>query len=466
MQAPPSINLPSIDSKLSKTPSSGSPSSAKKVTPIGSVQSSTYRLPQSMEHLANDSFTGKQLLLQQSSIKSLPSSSYIRELFVQKYALGRILGRGASAEVFEARLKNASDGDHYPFAVKIIRRDNRMNDNTTMATELEILRRVNHAHVIRLVEVFETRDSLFLVMERAQGGDLISALANLPVYTEGAVREVFRQLLEAVEYLHSLGIVHRDLKLDNLLYDTIPSCTSSSNDETDDESTVDTNRSSTTNAAAISVKVADFGLSALLPTDKESQRNWFNFSSSPEKRDKRLTEMWGTTEYFAPEVYERHYGRQADVWALGCILFEMLTGEIAFPYKETPVGFVERLLFHGGSKPQRVFERKAGWKKLSPEAQSLIKKMLKSSPVKRLSVSECLRHPFFTNHDSEHGLKHVDSVASVQTSFSESILSEEDHSDTVVLAEAQRVLKDRTLRRQRRYAHLLAEVAARHNTKH
>lgn len=413
-----------------------------------------------MEHFARDSPTAKA-----KKLENLPSSIDIRQLFNSKYQLGSILGRGSSAEVYEARSASSNDNS-FPLAAKIIHRDNRMNDNLTMATELEILRRVQHCHVIRLVEVFETVDALYLILERAQGGDLISALAALPEYTESAIRDIFYQLLEAVDYLHSLGVVHRDLKLDNLLFDTNHQNSISSalsNDETDDDSVASKSLNSAPHLSAgnIVVKVADFGLSALLADETPSKLQLLLSNSSQlAKCDSRLSDMWGTTEYFAPEVYERRYGRQADVWALGCILFEMLTGELAFPYRETPIGIVERVLFHGGSKPLRVFERKKGWSKLSPNAQSLIKKMLKPSPSKRLSIAECLKHPWFASSSiaRPQQIKHVSSADSVQscaTCSSTISLVEES------LVEAQQVLKDRVARRERRYQNLVLEIAAR-----
>lgn len=436
-----------------RCPLQTSPVSAKKVSPLQPKSETPYRLPATSEHVSRDSLSAKKY-----NLANLPSSSEIRQRFSSKYQLGRILGRGASAEVYEARLLTSCD-ESYPLAVKIIRRDNRMNDSLTMATELEILRRVQHANVIGLVEVYETLDTLYLVMERAQGGDLLSALASMPVYTESAVRDIFRQLLEAVDYLHGLGVVHRDLKLDNLLYNTENSTSSYSDDETDDDSVSSQSRSLP--AQSISVKVADFGLSALLPEDKPSKTlSFFSSPAQQAKNDKRLKDLWGTTEYFAPEVYDRHYGRQADVWALGCILYEMLTGELAFPYRETPLGMVERVLFHGGGKPLRVFERKQGWSKLSKDAQSLIKKMLKTSPTKRFNIAECLQHPWFNSASPRPAnLKHVssaDSVRSCATCATSASVSNE-----TPLVEAQQILKERVNRRERRYQNLLLEVAMR-----
>lgn len=470
LSSPPTMNVPNVEKpfKMShqvglctstvpietcfdlRSSSQTSPVSAKKVSPL--QPKSEYRLPATSEHVSRDSLSAKK-----HNSTNLPSSTEIRQRFSSKYQLGRILGRGASAEVYEARLLSSSD-ESFPLAVKIIRRDNRMNDSLTMATELEILRRVQHSNVIGLVEVYETLDTLYLVMERAQGGDLLSALASMPVYTESAVRDIFRQLLEAVDYLHGLGVVHRDLKLDNLLYNTENSTASYSDDETDDDSV--SSQSRPLPVQSISVKVADFGLSALLSEDKPKSMSLFSSPAQQAKNDKRLKDLWGTTEYFAPEVYDRHYGRQADVWALGCILFEMLTGELAFPYRETPLGIVERVLFHGGGKPLRVFERKQGWSKLSKDAQSLIKKMLKTSPTKRYNIAECLQHPWFNSSSPRPvNLKHVSSADSVRSCAT--CATSSSASNETPLTDAQQILKERVSRRERRYQNLLLEVAMR-----
>jgi serine/threonine protein kinase len=83
--------------------------------------------------------------------------------------------------------------------------------------------------------------------------------------------------------------------------------------------------------AAADVKIADFGLSALVRLDEDGYNAG---ESGKRKRYKNLKEMWGTKEYFAPEVIDQAYGPQADVWALGCVLFEMLSGQQAFPVKD------------------------------------------------------------------------------------------------------------------------------------
>lgn len=146
-----------------------------------------------------------------------------------------------------------------------------------------------------MYELYESPKCLWIILELVEGGDLLSYLASQKVYTEVIAAKVIKQILQGVHYLHSLGIVHRDLKLDNILL------------------------SDTT--ASADVKIADFGLSALV---RLGVKGYDPDESSKRKKFKELTEMWGTKEYFAPEMIKQQYGPQADVWALGCMMYEML----------------------------------------------------------------------------------------------------------------------------------------------
>lgn len=110
--------------------------------------------------------------------------------------------------------------------------------------------------------------------------------------------------------------------------------------------------------------------------------------------------MWGTKEYFAPEVVDQSYGPQADVWALGCVMYEMLSGEQAFPVREhdTEAKFYGRI-----QRGEYDFARPV-WNNVSDEAKDLIRKMLVVDPSKRWSASECLKHPWITGeaHNETH----------------------------------------------------------------
>ena len=281
---------------------------------------------------------------------------------LKTYNCGRLLGKGSSAQVFE--VTDRSSGVTY--ACKVVHKNTTINDDGTMTTEAEILKRLKHDNVVRLHELYETSSSKWYIMELAGAGTLYSALASEKVYSEELVAQTFKRVLQGVQYLHEMGVVHRDLKPDNIL------CTIQEVD----------------GVRTIVPKIVDFGLSAVL--------NQTHASAHKMKSYRKLKQIWGTKEYFAPEVYEKAYGPQADVWSLGCVLYELLTGETPFPVREKQASVVERYLLNGGHKLKRHFELQPGWQALSAEARDLIHRMLKVNPRKRLSVAECLAHPFIT----------------------------------------------------------------------
>ena len=108
--------------------------------------------------------------------------------------------------------------------------------------------------------------------------------------------------------------------------------------------------------------------------------------------------MWGTKEYFAPEVIRCQYGPQADMWSLGCVVYEMLVGKTAFPYRDSEDELFNRIMTgsFGTHRP--------GWLALSEEAKSLVTAMLHVDPKKRLSATEALNHPWILhNADTDEG---------------------------------------------------------------
>eukprot|EP00493_Phyllostaurus_siculus_P020097 UN20419 len=148
-----------------------------------------------------------------------------------------------------------------------------------MQTELEILRSVRHRYILSCQELFESPQCIWVIMELVSGGELLDTLVARGTYTEEDASRGVRQVLLAIRYLHSQGVVHRDLKLQNLLL---------SNKE-----------------PGADVKVGDFGLSAKLghdydPGDKEGAKAY-----------RKLGDRWGTPQYFAPEMIKRRTGRRS-----------------------------------------------------------------------------------------------------------------------------------------------------------
>ena len=154
-----------------------------------------------------------------------------------------------------------------------------MNDAASMATEIEIMKRVRHRHVVSLIELFESPSCLWLILELVDGGDLRSLLAHHSHYSEAMASRHMKQILEGLHYLHSRGVVHRDIKLDNiLLY-------GSRHGET----------------GAGEVKIADFGLSALIQI---GTKGYDPQESGKRKRYNKLHDRWGTPMFYAPELID------------------------------------------------------------------------------------------------------------------------------------------------------------------
>ena len=165
-------------------------------------------------------------------------------------------------------------------------------------------------------------------------------------------------MVSGVHYLHSLGVVHRDLKLDNILLSV--------------------------KGPEATVKIADFGLSALVRLGSDGYVGGNTQGDSEKrKRYKGLVDMWGTKEYFAPEMIDQAYGPQADVWALGCILYELLCGHYAFPnYKSRSQQQGDADLY-GRIHAVKYKTDQYDLPSRTPEVMDLMSKMLVRDPVAR-----------------------------------------------------------------------------------
>ena len=165
-----------------------------------------------------------------------------------------------------------------------------MNDASSMGTEIEIMKRVRHRHVVSLVELFESPSCLWLILELIEGGDLRSLLAHHSHYSEAMASRHMRQILEGVHYLHSRGVVHRDIKLDNILLH---------------------GRSSDGGE----VKIADFGLSALIQV---GTKGYDPQESGKRKRYNKLNDRWGTPMFYAPELIDVRFDLLNQCLCFGC----------------------------------------------------------------------------------------------------------------------------------------------------
>ena len=222
------------------------------------------------------------------------------DLVAKYYHFESLLGHGASGKVYLVYHRVSGE----KFACKVIKKDNSMNDAESMNTEIEIMKRVRHANIVTLYELFESAQCMWLILELVDGTGLRGGLANHAHYDESVAARFVKQMLTALHYLHSRGVVHRDLKIDNILL---------------------TGDRESGNGI---IKVTDFGLSVLVKLGK----NGYDADDSGKRKGyTSLTQMWGTPTHYAPELIDRAYGPQADMWSFGCALYEMLTGFEAFP---------------------------------------------------------------------------------------------------------------------------------------
>ncbi|ORD93015.1 KIN1, partial [Enterospora canceri] len=209
------------------------------------------------------------------------SVDYVEDQWIGKYRMEKTLGKGSSAKVVEAVDKETGE----TVAIKIIDRKAKNISDKRVFREVLICSLVSHPHVARLLDFFFTGKYFFLVFEHVSGEQLYNTVLQNGPIGEERVRRYFRQILSAVDYLHKNAVVHRDLKIENIMIDK------------DDN-----------------VKLIDFGLS--------------NFY---EKED-QLSTFCGSLYFAAPELLQgnRYVGPEVDVWSLGVVLYVMLCGRVPF----------------------------------------------------------------------------------------------------------------------------------------
>ncbi|MQL82629.1 hypothetical protein Taro_015109 [Colocasia esculenta] len=262
-------------------------------------------------------------------------------ILMRKYEVGRLLGQGNFAKVYQARSLETGQS----VAIKVIDKEKvlRVGMIDQIKREISVMRLVRHPHVVRLYEVMASKAKIYFVMEHVKGGELFNLLLKGGKLQPRAARRYFQQLVGAVDFCHSRGVYHRDLKPENLLVD----------DDNGD------------------LKVCDFGLSAL---------------SDTRHHDGLLHTTCGTPAYVAPEVMsQRGYdGAKADIWSCGVVLFVLLAGYLPFD---------DANLMEMYKKIGRAEFRCPHW--FPSDARRLLCKLLDPNPSKRISIPAILENPWF-----------------------------------------------------------------------
>ncbi|KAL4230044.1 Serine/threonine-protein kinase plk4 [Mactra antiquata] len=275
---------------------------------------------------------------------------------IDDYRVLNLLGKGGFACVYRARaIKTGLE-----VAIKMI--DKKLMKAAGMVTrvkkEVEIHSRLKHPSILELYNYFEDNNYVYLILEMCRNGELQRYLkSNCKVLSEDEARHFMKQILEGMLYLHSYGILHRDLTLANLLL-----------------------------TKDMDVKIADFGLATRL--------------NGPE--EKHFT-MCGTPNYISPEVASRSaHGLEADVWSLGCMFYTFLVGSPPFD-TDTVKLTLNRVISGDFELPDN----------LSPEAVDLIHNLLQKNPMKRIRLYDVQKHPFMLKESSSDIKKAHQNLAEV-----------------------------------------------------
>ncbi|PWN32131.1 Pkinase-domain-containing protein, partial [Meira miltonrushii] len=280
------------------------------------------------------------------------------------YTLGRPIGEGTYGKV---RL-----GTHRLTGVRVAIKQVPKAHSSTLTREIHHHRRLHHPNIMQLYEVLASESYIWMVTELCAGGELYDYLVERGTMPEPEARRIFGQLCMAVAYIHDRGIVHRDLKLENVLLDE-----------------------------RCNVKLGDFGFTR-------------------EFEGKKLMETFcGTTGYAAPEMLagRRYTGEEVDVWSLGIILYALVCG--ALPFDDDDDSVMKDKILKGDFELPDV---------LSEECLDLITKILQQDPTARPTIKDILRHPWFTKsmapmqmetvNEDVHDVQPLESVAESSASDS------------------------------------------------
>ncbi|GBB91663.1 hypothetical protein RclHR1_19000001 [Rhizophagus clarus] len=280
---------------------------------------------------------------------------------------GELIGKGTFGKVFLAMNLNSSE----IIAVKQIElpktQSDRLNERQlnlvkSFKDEMEILKDLDHEHIVQYIGYEKTDDEINIFLEYVNGGSIGTCLRIYGAFKEPVVRSFTRQILLGLQYLHEKGILHRDIKADNILVDEEGCC-----------------------------KISDFGISK-----KSEHLAAYDHNSN--------MSLQGTIFWMAPEVFNstKGYSAKVDIWSLGCVVLEMFAGER--PWNNlTDLAAMFKL---GSEKKAPPIKEGID---MSPEARNFLDQCFIIEPEKRPTAKQLLHHPF-TQEDSNFHFKEYISI--------------------------------------------------------
>jgi len=269
-----------------------------------------------------------------------PDAAKPKRQIVGQYMIGRTIGEGTFGKVKLA--VHIPTGEKV--AIKILEkgRIKEQGDVRRVNREIKILKKTRHGNIIQLFEVLDTKSSIYLIMECAEGGEMFDFIVAQKRVEEVQACKFFHQIVDGIEVLHNNEITHRDLKPENLLLKATPD--------------------------GWVVKIVDFGL------------------SNTHEGGKYLSTACGSPCYAAPEMIasKKYFGPLADLWSVGVILFALVSGYLPFEDPNTSVLY-KKILAGDYTTPK--------W--LSPEVKDLIDCILEVDPRRRYTIKDIRQHAWY-----------------------------------------------------------------------
>ncbi|KAK7138632.1 hypothetical protein R3I93_015920 [Phoxinus phoxinus] len=264
------------------------------------------------------------------------------------YDMGRVVGDGNFAVVRECRVKGLEE----TFAMKIVDNAKLQGRGHMIQNEIALLRSLEHPRLIQLFRSHHTDTHVYLLMELVAGGDLFDAITQSGRFTEPRAARMITDISQALEYIHNKSIAHRDIKPENLLVQRHGN-------------------------GSLNLKLADFGL-AMVVTEP-------------------VFTVCGTPTYVAPEILaETGYGVGVDVWAMGVILFVLLSGFPPFRSPDRNQEELFRLIQKG-----EVHFLSPYWDNVSEGAKALVRALLEVNPNRRLTASQTLQQDWLQHAEAQ-----------------------------------------------------------------
>jgi len=264
----------------------------------------------------------------------------------KKYKPTKMLGSGSFGSVYEA--KNTIFQNIV--AMKVIKKDpNNELDEQEIRNEIDILKKLSHPNIVKIYEFYISNSHYYIVTEFCKEGELFSYIKNK--YSERQLAVLFYQVFSGLWYLHDNKILHRDIKLENIMI---------SQKEKDNE----------TGEELFWAKIIDFGTAKIF------------------EKNKKEKDVVGSSYYIAPEVLKQNYNEKCDTWSVGVILYMMLVGRAPFDGKDD-----EEIICKINSADYNSNEPRL--MKHSSEVRDLVSKLLQKDTDKRYSAKEAIAHPWF-----------------------------------------------------------------------